>query len=121
MKRAAVQSQFEPLNMHVMLVDDELVIRRLGERLLKMLGCTFVLLTDGSEIDGALDASPRPFEAILLDIVMRTDGGQTCEMLRKKLHVRLQRFCSRLTVATTCGAVRCAVVLHRAVCVRCCM
>lgn len=96
------------LRMHVMLVDDMKPIRRLvraavhcclrlysivtlymqGESFLEKLGCTSVLLEDGDEIDGALDTSTRPFDAILLDISMnRTDGAQVCQHLRQDLKV----------------------------------
>jgi twitching motility two-component system response regulator PilG len=77
------------LNLHVLLVDDETVIRRLGEKFLKKLGCTFVTLTDGSEIDGVIGPEKPPFDVIILDIVMaHTDGGAVCQRLRSTFKVR---------------------------------
>lgn len=39
-----------PLNMHVMFVDDELTMRKLGGRLLEQLGCTHQCLDDGDQV-----------------------------------------------------------------------
>jgi CheY-like chemotaxis protein len=59
-----------------------------GEKFIEKLGCTCMLLEDGDEIDEALQASTRPFDAILLDIGMsRTDGAQVCQHLRQDLKV----------------------------------
>jgi CheY-like chemotaxis protein len=79
--------QDNPLGMHVLLVDDQAVIRRVGEAFLQQLGCTVSLLSDGDEVEAAL-MQPRdtPIDAIILDIVMkRSDGGEVCRALRERL------------------------------------
>jgi CheY-like chemotaxis protein len=74
-----------PSGMHVLFVDDENVNRRLGERMLKRLGCSCVMLEDGDLVDGALREAERPFDAILMDIYMqRTDGAAVCQELRER-------------------------------------
>ena len=42
------------LNLHVMVVDDEALNRRLAQRMLVRLGCTCELLEDGDEVLSAL-------------------------------------------------------------------
>lgn len=87
--RAVVGLDGEPLRMHVLLVDDMRVIRRQGELFLEQLGCTCITLEDGDEVESALRASPRPFDAIVLDIIMsRSDGALVCRTLREALGVR---------------------------------
>ena len=47
------------------------------------------LLDDGDRVTSELSSVLRPFDAILMDIVMnRTDGAAVCQMLRKELSVR---------------------------------
>ena len=78
------------LNLHVLLVDDELVIRKMATKFLHDLGCTACVLEDGDQIEEALQKTTRPFDSIFLDIVMpRTDGAVVCERLRSLYQVRL--------------------------------
>ena len=71
------------LRMHVLFVDDEDVNRRLGGRMLQKLKCTFVMLEDGDQVATALRSTTRPFDVILMDILMvRSDGAQVCQELR---------------------------------------
>jgi CheY-like chemotaxis protein len=73
------------LGKHILFVDDEQVNRRLGSRMMQRLGCTYKLLTDGDEVAGALEvaAAEKPFDMIIIDIVMqRTDGAVVCSQLR---------------------------------------
>jgi CheY-like chemotaxis protein len=85
----------ELLRMHVLLVDDMKAVRRLGENFLEKLGCTCVTLEDGDEIDSAWEHAARPFDAVLLDILMpRSDGALVCKHLRQDLKVcRLPHGC----------------------------
>jgi hypothetical protein len=81
----------EALGLHVLLVDDQEVIRRVGAKFLRQLGCTVELLDDGDQVEAAL-LQPRslPIDAIVLDIVMRrSDGAEICRVLREKLDVQL--------------------------------
>jgi twitching motility two-component system response regulator PilG len=72
------------LNMHVLLVDDMQIIRKMGETFLKNLGCTVVTLEDGDQVIEAIRCSPKPFDVILLDIMMERSNGITlCGELRK--------------------------------------
>ena len=79
----------QSLNMHVLLVDDVGIVRRTGEAFLEMLGCSSVCLEDGDLVEAALEASVRPFDAIVMDIVMhRSDGAEVCRTLRERWGVR---------------------------------
>jgi CheY-like chemotaxis protein len=104
----------QSLDMHVMVVDDMLLLRRQAQSWLAQLGCTSRcavehltiaccllspssacthaaarLLTDGDEVPRELAAATRPFDAIILDIAMtRTDGAAVCHSLRNDLSVR---------------------------------
>jgi CheY-like chemotaxis protein len=78
-----------PLEMNVLLVDDSGVIRRQGENFLEQLGCTCISLEDGDQVQQALASALRPFDAILMDIVMhRSDGAFVCRDLRDRLGVK---------------------------------
>jgi hypothetical protein len=57
---------------HVMLVDDEVTLRRLGTRMLAGQNVACDALADGSEVAGALTPA---HELLLLDIVMRQSDG----------------------------------------------
>lgn len=75
--------------LHVLVVDDEAVNRKVTGRMLERLGCTYDAVEDGDEIVGALVTSERPYDAILLDVVMkRTNGIEVCRSLRDQ-HVDL--------------------------------
>lgn len=70
----------------VLLVDDDRLNRRVGQRMLKALGCECTLATDGDEVLAAVAAAAadeKPFDVVLLDIVMRrVDGISACASLR---------------------------------------
>jgi signal transduction histidine kinase/CheY-like chemotaxis protein len=97
--------------LHVLVVDDEVVNRNLMSRFLQKLGCSSILLDDGIYVGSALVATgqlnleaatrsgtappirnpptllrghdTKPFDAILLDIVMQeSDGAEICQQLR---------------------------------------
>jgi len=77
-----------PLGMRVLFIDDEAVLLRLGKRFLDTLGCESTLLDDG---DGALTAieaaiaEGRPFDVVLVDIMMARVGGvEVCEAIRSR-------------------------------------
>jgi len=87
--RAVVGLDGQSLGMHVLLVDDMGVIRRQGEVFLEQLGCTAITLEDGDEVEAAMHAATRPFDAIVMDIAMtRTDGAEVCRTLRQDFGVR---------------------------------
>lgn len=77
------------LGMHVLIADDQKVIRRQAANFCKQLGCTCDLLEDGDQVPAALEAAYRPYDAILLDILMhRSDGATVCRDLRQRHNVR---------------------------------
>ena len=81
----------EPLGLNVLFVDDQAIIRRLGDVFLRQLGCSVEVHEDGDEIVAALlQPRDKPFDAIVMDIVMRrSDGGEVCRVLREKHDVQL--------------------------------
>ena len=81
---ASEQWQDDPIGLHVLLVDDQAAIRRVGETFLRQIGCTVDLLSDGDEVDAAL-AQPRRVDAIVMDLIMRrSDGSEVCRALRER-------------------------------------
>ena len=68
----AVDAAAAPAIRHVMLVDDEVTLRRLGARMLDAQGVECDALEDGCEVAGALKPE---HELLLLDIVMRQSDG----------------------------------------------
>ena len=91
-----------PLNLRVLVVDDEKSIRKLTQRMLDKLGCMSVLLEDGDELTWTLihagyptlhggrvrdsaAAAGQQFDVILLDIMMtRSNGVDVVVDLRKE-------------------------------------
>lgn len=78
-----LRQPFEPLwALNVMLVDDDMLHRRLAGIMLRKLGCSSLLLEDGNEVPRALAESDRPFDVILLDVHMaHSDGRDVCSRL----------------------------------------
>jgi CheY-like chemotaxis protein len=72
--------------LHVLVVDDEEVNRRINRRLLERGGHTVSTACDGDEVNVALAsaaATARPIDAIVMDIMMPRLGGEAaCERLR---------------------------------------
>ena len=86
---AAREAEVDVAGLRVLLVDDVATVRRLGEALLRKLRCECVCLEDGTQIGAALAAAARPYDCILLDIVMRhSDGADVCAALRGGAHAR---------------------------------
>jgi len=86
---AAREAEVDIAGLRVLLVDDVASVRRLGEALLRKLRCECVCLEDGTQIGAALTAAARPFDCIVLDIVMRhSDGADVCAALRGGAHAR---------------------------------
>jgi two-component system, cell cycle sensor histidine kinase and response regulator CckA len=77
-----VATQFPPLYVTVLVVDDERISRRVASRMLRELGLR-VLEADGAE--EALDVfriSQRPIDLVLLDVVMpETDGVELARQI----------------------------------------
>lgn len=76
--------------MHVVIAEDEPTNRRILQRMLGRLGCTFTAFADGDEVDPAIYAdlertnSPTRPRVFLLDIVMKRQGGDVlCRRLRE--------------------------------------
>jgi ActR/RegA family two-component response regulator len=73
------------LGLHLLFVDDDVVNRNLGKRMLVRLGCTVVMLDDGIHVETALLSAEIPYDALLLDIQMpRLNGDTVCRMLRAR-------------------------------------
>lgn len=67
---------------HVLFVDDEPIMRRLGKRMCERAGASVTLCEDGADVAAALKEHPS-VEIILMDIVMhRSDGRGVCRALR---------------------------------------
>eukprot|EP01138_Halocafeteria_seosinensis_P005881 gb/GECG01006013.1/.p1 GENE.gb/GECG01006013.1/~~gb/GECG01006013.1/.p1 ORF type:complete len:700 (+),score=89.69 gb/GECG01006013.1/:1-2100(+) len=88
-KVIGVEGDGKSLNLHVLLVDDQKVVRRQAASFLDQLGCTYKLLDDGDQVTDALAQTYRPFDAIILDILMhRSDGAEVCQKLRESKGVQ---------------------------------
>jgi two-component system, cell cycle sensor histidine kinase and response regulator CckA len=75
---------FQSVGEVVLLVDDEDLIRRVGERLLRKLGYRVVLAADGAAAVKILDERTREVSLIILDLVMPDmDGEETFHRLRE--------------------------------------
>lgn len=71
--------------LHVLVVDDEAINRKIVGRMLDRLGCTHEECEDGDQVGGALLSSALPFDVILLDVLMkRTHGWAVCQELRAR-------------------------------------
>jgi CheY-like chemotaxis protein len=71
--------------LHVLVVDDEKINRKIAGRMLERLGCSFEAIEDGDEVTQALITSELPFDVILLDILMRRSNGlDICRSLREQ-------------------------------------
>jgi CheY-like chemotaxis protein len=68
----------------VLFVDDEEIIRRIGEKILKREGFSVLLASDGSEALGVYEQNQDRIKCVVLDLVMpRMDGMQAFRLLRK--------------------------------------
>ncbi len=75
---------FQSVGEVVLLVDDEDLIRRVGERLLRKLGYRVLLAPDGATAVRLLDEHTREVSLIILDLVMPDlDGEETFHRLRE--------------------------------------
>lgn len=77
----------------VLFCDDERTLRRVAQRMLKLIGCEYGVVEDGDEVLGALReavAAGKPYDIVLLDINMvRTNGVAVCRDLRENHHVSI--------------------------------
>jgi hypothetical protein len=72
--------------LHVLVVDDEKVNRKVASRMLDRLGCTWDAIDDGDLVGPALAFSERAYDVILLDILMeRSNGIEVCVCVRFSL------------------------------------
>ncbi|RYG40684.1 response regulator, partial [archaeon] len=67
-----------PLRLHVLIVEDEDLIRKILCRILTKLGCTYVAVEDGVHVLPLLRAPGNHFDAILMDVVMPYMRGDEC-------------------------------------------
>lgn len=68
---------------HVLFVDDERVMRMLGDRMCRLAGARVTLCEDGVDVARALETDPS-INVVLMDIVMhRSDGRVVCRELRE--------------------------------------
>lgn len=74
-KSPSVTSAPEPLALHVLVAEDNLVNQRLTTLLLSRIGCTFELVENGLEALAALES--RTFDVVLMDIQMPEMDGLT--------------------------------------------
>jgi CheY-like chemotaxis protein len=99
---AAAAPPAQPLGLHVLYADDEAINCRIMARMLERLGCTCVCVSDGADVHPALAATgqlpgvaiapgrppaavaaARRYDVVLLDLMMRGQGGlATCRLLR---------------------------------------
>lgn len=85
---SSAEPQFH-FGLHVLVVDDERINTKIACRYLAQLGCTYEAVSDGDEIVNALVSSAKPFDVILLDIIMkRTNGLEVAKALREQ-HVEI--------------------------------
>jgi PAS domain S-box-containing protein len=69
---------------HVLVVDDEPVVRMAAKSLLESFGCQVTLAKHGEQAIGAVQAQPDEFDLLLLDMKMPVcDGEQTFYRLRE--------------------------------------
>jgi len=67
----------------VLVVDDEVMVRTVAQRMLEKLGCNTILAADGAEALACYRQHSREITMILLDMTMPVmDGKQTLEQLR---------------------------------------
>lgn len=82
------------LNLRVLYADDVSVNRKMMTKMLQTLGCTCTTVEDGDQVEEAMDrdletsaaTGRKPYDLILLDIVMKRMGGDT--VCRKLVHER---------------------------------
>ncbi|HEY8990734.1 MAG TPA: response regulator, partial [Luteolibacter sp.] len=68
---------------HVLIIDDEPLVRTVAEQIFQALGFTTTLAQDGAEAVEIVRASPTAFSLVLLDLTMpRMDGEETLRHLR---------------------------------------
>lgn len=93
---ATTPEQFEPLNMAVLVVEDNEVNRRVAERLLDKFGCLYISAENGLE---ALEcASSLVFDVILMDCQMPVMDGYTATSV-----LRARNTPSRIVAVTADG------------------
>lgn len=71
------------LNLRVLLVDDEALVRRSAGRLLRLLGCELEEAETGRVAVDRVRAATKPFDVVLMDYTMpEMDGAEASEVIR---------------------------------------
>ena len=88
----------EPLNIKVLLADDNLVGRRVTQAILRRLGCEADIAGNGHEVLSALEM--HRYDAVLMDVFMPgMDGLETTRRIRKDLPADQQPWIIALTAS----------------------
>lgn len=78
-----------PLELRVLIVDDEETVRHVTQQLLEAAGCGVVTATNGTEALEALDDQDEAIDVILLDLTLPGFSGQaTLAELRRRGHLQ---------------------------------
>ena len=81
-KKVERSDSSQPLAAHVLLVDDEEMLRRTGKRLLQTMGCTVEEAGTGVEAVAKVSANPSRFDVVLMDLTMpEMDGYEAARRL----------------------------------------
>jgi two-component system, cell cycle sensor histidine kinase and response regulator CckA len=75
----------------ILLVDDEVFIRDLGERILNRVGYTVITAANGKEALGLFKSKQNEIDLVILDLIMPEMGGKQCleEILRICPHAKV--------------------------------
>ena len=74
----------------ILLVDDEQMIRRAGQRILMRIGCEVLLAENGEEALKVYRASRERIDAVILDMAMPVMDGLACLAALKKINPKVR-------------------------------
>jgi len=70
----------------ILVVDDEEMVRRLAETMLKRLGYEVVTAADGAQAIETFRNAAEPFDLVLLDMIMPGMDGRECFLALKSIY-----------------------------------